>query len=105
VQEEPVPAVVNRKLRGRYLLAGAVMLSLWGASFVAVSQQGSAFNVIATVFTTITFLPLGLAALWGGISGSETDMRRARIALFASGGLLLVVVTIEVFRRILFSGG
>jgi hypothetical protein len=86
------------------MLAGAVMLSLWGASLVAVFQNGSAFNVIATIFATLTFLPLGLVALWGGISGSEGAMRRARNALFASGGLLLAVVTMEVFRRIFFPG-
>src|SRR5262249_7209324 len=102
--QQPVPAVVTRKLRGRYMFAGAVMLSLWSASLVAVFQDSSAFNVVATIFATLTFLPLGLVALWGGISGSETAMRRARNALFASGGLLLLVVTIEVLRRIFFPG-
>src|SRR5262245_49017464 len=102
--QQPVPAVVTRKLRGRYLLAGAVMLSLWSASLVAVFQEVSSFNIIATIFATLTFLPLGLVALWGGISGSEAAMQRARNALFASGGLLLLVVAIEVLRRIFFAG-
>jgi hypothetical protein len=102
--QEPAPAVVTRKLRGRYVLAGAVMLSLWGASLVAVFQDGSSFNVLAGIFATLTFLPLALVALWGGISGNETDMQRARNALFVSGGLLLLVATIEVFRRIFFPG-
>jgi hypothetical protein len=31
-------------------------------------------------------------------------MQRARNALFASGGLLLLVATTEVFRRIFFPG-
>jgi hypothetical protein len=102
--QQPAPAVVTRRLRGRYMLAGAVMLSLWGASLVAVFQESSSFNVIATIFSTFTFLPLGLVALWGGISGSEAAMRRARNALFASGGLLLLVIAIEVIRRIFFAG-
>jgi hypothetical protein len=102
--QKPVPAVVTRKLRGRYVLAGAVMLSLWGASLVAVFQDGSSFNVIAAIFATFTFLPLALVALWGGISGSADAMQRARYALFASGGLLLLVATTEVFRRIFFPG-
>jgi hypothetical protein len=102
--QKPVPAVVTRKLRGRYMLAGAVMLSLWGANLFAVFQDGSSFNVFAAIFTSLTFLPLALLALWGGISGSETAMQRARIALLASGGLLLLVTATEVFRRIFFTG-
>jgi hypothetical protein len=102
--QQPVPAVVTRKLRGRYMLAGAVMLSLWSASLVAVFQEISSLNIIAAIFATLTFLPLGLVALWGGISGSEAAMQRARNALFASGGLLLLVVAIEVLRRIFFAG-
>ena len=102
--QQPLPAVVTRKLRGRYMLAGAVMLSLWGASLVAVFQDGSAFNVIATISSTLTFLPLGLVAMWGGLSGGEAAMRRARNALFTSGGLLLLVSAIEVLRRIFLSG-
>jgi|SRR5215470_15201129 len=102
--QQPVPAVVTRKLRGRYMLAGAVMLSLWGASLVAVFQESTSFNVIAAIFATLTFLPLGLVALWGGISGTEAAMRRARNALFTSGGLLLLVTAIEVLRRIFLSG-
>jgi hypothetical protein len=102
--QKPVPAVVTRKLRGRYMLAGAVMLSLWGASLVAVFQDGSSFNILVAIFATLTFLPLALVALWGGISGSEAAMQRARNALFASGGLLLLVATTEVFRRIFFAG-
>ena len=86
------------------MLAGAVMLSLWGASLVAVFQNGTSFNILAVIFATLTFLPLALVALWGGISGSEAAMQRARNALFASGGLLLLVATTEVFRRIFFPG-
>lgn len=87
------------------MLAGAMMLLLWGASLVALFQEGSSFNIVAAVLTTLTFLPLGLIAMWGGISGRETDMQRARSALFAAGGLLLLTVTIEVLRRITFRGG
>ena len=102
--QKPVPAIVTRKLRGRYMLAGAVMLSLWGASLVAVFQDAASFNVLAAIFTSVTFLPLALVALWGGISGSEAAMQRARIALLASGGLLLLVAATEVLRRIFFAG-
>src|SRR5215470_4972893 len=102
--QKPVPGVVTRKLRGRYMLAGAVMLSLWGACLVAVFQDGSSFNIIATIFATLTFLPLALAALWGGISGSGAAMQRAHYALLTSGGLLLLVAATEVFRRIFLHG-
>jgi hypothetical protein len=42
--------------------------------------------------------------MWGGFSGSEASMQRARNALFTGGGLLLLTVTIEVLRRIAFPG-
>jgi len=99
-----VPPVVTRRLRGRYMLAGAVMLSLWGASLVALFHEGSGFNIVASTFATFTFFPLGLIAMWGGFSGSEASMQRARNALFAGGGLLLVTATMEVLRRIVFPG-
>ena len=85
------------------MFAGAVMLLLWGSSLVALFHEGSSFNV-ASILATFTFFPLGLIAMWGGFSGSEASMERARNALFAGGGLLLLTVTIEVLRRIVFRG-
>ena len=102
--QKPMAAVITRRLRGRYMLAGAVMLLLWGAALTALCQEGSRFNIAAAALATLTFLPLGLIALWGGISGSEAGMRRASNALFAGGGLLLLTATIEVLRRIMLPG-
>ncbi|MFZ1067852.1 MAG: hypothetical protein WCB50_09775 [Pseudolabrys sp.] len=102
--QNPVPPVVTRRLRGRYMFAGAVMLLLWGSSLVALFHEGSSFNIVASILATFTFFPLGLIAMWGGFSGSEASMERARNALFAGGGLLLLTVTIEVLRRIVFRG-
>jgi peptidoglycan/LPS O-acetylase OafA/YrhL len=102
--QNPVPPVVTRRLRGRYMFAGAVMLLLWGASLIALFHEGSKFNIVASIFATFTFFPLGLIAVWGGFSGNEASMQRARNALFAGGGLLLLTVTIEVLRRIVFPG-
>jgi len=102
--QNSVPPVVTRRLRGRYMLAGAVMLSLWGASLVALFHEGSGFNIVASTFATFTFFPFGLIAMWGGFSGSEASMQRARNALFAGGGLLLLTATMEVLRRIVFPG-
>ena len=87
------------------MLAGAVMQLLWGASLVALFHEGSSFNIVASIFATLTFFPLGLIAMWGAFSGSAASMQRARNALFAGGGLLLLTVTIEVLRRIVFRGG
>jgi len=102
--QNPVPPVVTRRLRGRYMLAGAVMLLLWGASLVALFHEGSSFNIVASIFATFTFFPLGLIAMWGGLSGSEAGMQRAGNALFAGGALLLLTVMIEVLRRIVLRG-
>ena len=103
--KNPLPAVVTRKLRARHMLAGAMMLAIWGASLVALFHDGRTFNIFAAVFATFTFLPLGLIALQGGLSGSAAGMQRARSALLASGGLLALIVVAEVFRRMVFAGG
>jgi peptidoglycan/LPS O-acetylase OafA/YrhL len=102
--QNPVPPAVARRLRGRYMLAGATMLLLWGASLVALFHEGSSFNIVASIFTTFTFFPLGLISMWGGLSGGEASMQRARNALFAGGGLLLLTATLEILRRIVFPG-
>ena len=86
------------------MFAGAVMLLLWGASLIALFHEGSRFNIVASIFATFTFFPLGLVAMWGGFSGNKASMHRARNALFAGGGLLLLTVTIEALRRIVFPG-
>jgi len=102
--KEPLPANVTRRLRARYMLAGAVMLALWGASLVSLFYDASSFNIVAAVFAIVTFLPLGLIAMQGGLSGSAAGMRRARSALLASGSLLALVVIVEVVRRTVFAG-
>jgi hypothetical protein len=97
-------SVVNRKRRGRFILAGAVMLGLWGASLVSLIEERAAFNIVAAAVATLTFVPLGLIALRGGISGSEANMQRASSALLASGLLLTLIVAGEILRRIVFTG-
>lgn len=99
------PVIVALKLRARYMLAGAVMLALWGASLVALFNGIDGVRIAMLSVATLTVLPLGLIALLGGVSGSEAGMRRARIALFAAGGLLALIVAAEVIRRLIFATG
>jgi len=99
-----MPATVTLRLRTRYILAGAIMLALWVASLISLLHDGSSFNIVAAIFASCTFLPLGLVAMQGGLSGSAAGMHRARNALLASGGLLALVVLVEAFRRTVFAG-
>lgn len=85
------------------MLAGAVMPALWGASLVPLFRGTDDAHIITIVFATITALPLGLIALLGGVPGSEASMRRSRIALFAAGGLLTLIVVVEALRRMIFA--
>lgn len=101
--QKPVPAVATRKLRGRYILAGVLMLGLWGASLIQLAHDITTFNIATAVFASLTFLPLGLIGLWGGVSGSEAGMQRARNALFACACLLALVVVVEILRRMVFA--
>jgi hypothetical protein len=93
------------KLRARYTLAGALMLALWAASVVSLFHEASAVNIVLAALATVIILPLGFVALLGGIYGSEASMRRAHIALFVAGGLLGLVMIVEIVRRLIFANG
>jgi hypothetical protein len=100
--KNPPPVIVTLRLRARYMLAGAVMLALWGASLVALFRSVDGIHIAMVFAATVTALPLGLICLLGGVSGSEVNLRRAQIALFTAGGLLTLIVAVEVARRMMF---
>jgi hypothetical protein len=102
--QKPLPAAATRTLRGRYILAGVMMLGLWGAGLAQSARDGTVFNIVTAVLASVTFLPLGLITLWGGVFGSELGMQRARNALFAGASLLMLVVIAEILRRMIFAG-
>lgn len=101
----PVPVTALLRLRARYAIAGAVLLALWGASVVGLFRNVDAYHVVMVAAASVTLMPLGLIMLSGGISGSEAGLRRAHMALFGSGCLLLLIVSAEVIRRIVFGAG
>ncbi|HXZ45750.1 MAG TPA: hypothetical protein VEH02_03365 [Pseudolabrys sp.] len=101
----PPPVTVTLKLRARFAITGAALLALWSISVLALFRSVDGFHVLMLAASTVTVLPLGLILLSGGVSGSERGMRRAHMALFVTGGLLLLIVSGEVIRRIVFSAG
>jgi hypothetical protein len=103
--KNPPSLATVRRLRARYMLAGATLLALWGASLVGLFRSIDGINIAMAFVATVTALPLGLICLLGGVSGSEVNMRRAQIALFTAGGLLTLTVAVEVARRIIFGAG
>lgn len=103
MQQEPAP--VTRRLRARFALAGLIMLGLWAVSLLPVWQDGGGTNLVIAAVTTFTLCPLGIVALLGGLQGSEAGMRRAQLALFTAGALLMLAVVAELLRRIVFGGG
>src|SRR5262249_39365420 len=103
--QRPPPLIVTRRLRGRYGLAAAVLLALWVATLVSLFDAADGRNVAAAILATVTALPLGLITLLGAISGREAAMQRARVALFAAGALLMLIVAAEVVRRVIFVAG
>ena len=103
--QQLAPVTVTLRLRARYALAGMIMLGLWAVSLVPLWQDGGGVNLIIAGATTLTLSPLGIVALLGGLSGSEAGMRRAQLALFTAGALLMLAVIVELLRRIVFAGG
>lgn len=103
--QQPEPVTVTLRLRARFAFAGLIMLGLWAVSLVPLWQDGGGSNLILAAVTTFTLCPLGVVALAGGIQGSQAGMRRAQVALFTAGALLMLTVVVELLRRVLFSGG
>ena len=103
--QQPAPVTVTLRSRARFALAGLIMLGLWVVSLMPVLEDGSRVNLIVAAATTLTLCPLGLVALLGGIQGNEAGMRRAQLALFTAGALLMLAVVVELLRRIVFGGG
>ena len=93
------------KLRALLLLAGAALLLVWGATLpMAVNAirdpRGDAFELIPAFWATLTALPLGVMMLIGGITGSDRSVQRGRTALIVAGGLLVLVLLLEILRRV-----
>jgi hypothetical protein len=103
--QNPASVPITLRQRTRVVLAGMIMLGLWAVSLVPLWQDGGGSNLIIAAATTFTLCPLGVIALVGGVSGSETGMRRAQLALFTAGALLMLAVILELLRRIVFGGG
>jgi hypothetical protein len=103
--QNPASVTVTLRSRARFALAGLIMLGLWAVSLMPVLEDGSRVNLIVAAATTFTLCPLGIVALLGGLSGSEPGMRRAQLALFTAGALLMLAVIVELLRRIVFGGG
>jgi hypothetical protein len=103
--QNPASVPITLRQRTRVVLAGMIMLGLWTVSLVPLWQDGGGSNLIIAAATTFTLCPLGVIALVGGVSGSETGMRRAQLALFTAGALLMLAVILELLRRIVFGGG
>jgi hypothetical protein len=102
--QNPASVPITLRQRTRVVLAGMIMLGLWTVSLVPLWQDGGGSNLIIAAATTFTLCPLGVIALVGGVSGSETGMRRAQLALFTAGALLMLAVILELLRRIVFGG-
>jgi hypothetical protein len=102
--EQPQPRP-SSALRGFFIACGAIMLALWGASTIPVIENWNnpnedGFDAVLTFYATLTVLPLGVGVLYGAIAGDAKGMRGARSCLIAAGGVLAIVLAIDMFRRL-----
>jgi hypothetical protein len=102
--QNPASVPITLRQRARVALAGMIMLGLWAVSLVPLWQDGGGSNLMIAAVTTFALCPLGVIALAGGVSGSDTGMRRAQLSLFTAGALLMLAVILELLRRIVFGG-
>ena len=93
------------KLRAAFFIGAAVMLGIWGWSLVpAIESRNNpnedGFSFIPAFYGTLTFLPLGLIALLGGISGRGKRVAKARTALIIGLAMIAVVAAFQIFAGI-----
>jgi high-affinity Fe2+/Pb2+ permease len=106
-EHQQVTAVerASPNLRATFLLLAAVMLAVWGWSLVPAivnwnNPREDGFSLIPGFWATLTLLPLGIFTLLGGIVGRGKSVARARACLSISGGLVVLAVLFEIFRRL-----
>ena len=95
----------STKLRVMFVVAAAVMLALWGWSFVPpIENWGNpnedGFSYVPILYTTIICLPIGLLLLIGAIAGHGRYVRRARIAFVIAARITTLVVAFLIVQHI-----
>jgi|SRR5882672_228380 len=93
------------RLRAALFLGAAVMLAIWGWSLVPAIENWNnpnedGFSVLPAFYGSLSFLPLGLIALLGGISGHGKRVKRARTAIIIGLAFLALIVAFEIFSQI-----
>lgn len=105
VPEERDEIAASARLRVMLAVAAAVMLGLWGWSFVPpIENWGNpnedGFSYVPIFYTTIICLPIGLLLLTGAIAGHGRYVRRARIAFVVAAGITTLVVAFLIVQHI-----
>ena len=95
----------SSRQRARFAVAAAIMLGLWGWSFVPpIENWGNpnedGFSYVALFYTTIICLPIGLFLLVGAMAGRGRYVRRARIAFVIAAGITTIVVAFLIVQHI-----
>jgi hypothetical protein len=93
------------KLRAAFIVGAAVMLALWGVSLIPAIENWNnpredGFSFIPAFYATFIALPIGLVALAGGIYGRGKSVEYARLALIAGACLLVLILLLDIFRRV-----
>lgn len=93
------------RLRGIFAVAAAIMLGLWGWSFVPPIQNWGnpnedGFSYVPLFYTTLFCLPIGLFLLVGAMVGYGRYVRRARVAVFVATVITTIVVIFLIVQHI-----
>lgn len=97
--------IASPKLRAAFFLGAAVMLAVWGWSLVpAIESRNNpnedGFSFIPAFYGTLTFLPLGLIALVGGLVGRGKSVARGRTALIIGLAMMAIIAAFQIFAGI-----
>jgi len=105
ISTDPSGAPSSRALRATFIVAGVVLLALWGASALPIvdnwnNPNEDGFDAIPVFYASLTVLPIGLVVLAGAIQGSASSMRRARGGLIAAAVVLGILVLFLGFMQL-----
>ncbi len=103
--EQATEITASSKLRAIFVVAAAVMFSLWVWSLIPpIKNWGNpnedGFFYVSVFYATLVCLPAGFCLFIGAIAGRGNPVTRARTALFIGGGMTLLVVMFLIVQKI-----
>jgi hypothetical protein len=100
---ERVELQATPALRTGFFAGAAIMFAIWIESLVPIIENWNnpnedGFSAVPAFWGTVTFLPLAIKTLIGGISGRGKNVKDARICLGVGAALIALIVGFKILQ-------